>query len=146
MKLKILKKFRKIKAVDDITIDLNQGEVLGFLGPNGAGKSTTMKMVSGFLTPSSGQIKLNGVNILEKPNIAKLNLGYLPEGAPAYGEMTPFSYLKFIAQIRKLGKNKVSKVHEIIERINLTSVMNQPIETLSKVIREKGGARTSNNP
>ena len=133
------KNFEKIKAVDDITIDLNQGEVLGFLGPNGAGKSTTMKMVTGFLKPSSGQIKLNGVNISEKPNIAKLNLGYLPEGAPAYGEMTPFSYLKFIAQVRKLGKNKVSKVHEIIERINLAGVMNQPIETLSKGYKRRVG-------
>ncbi len=133
------KNFEKIKAVDDITIDLNQGEVLGFLGPNGAGKSTTMKMITGFLAPSSGEIKLNGVNLLERPNIAKLNLGYLPEGAPAYGEMTPFSYLKFIAEVRKLGKDKVSKVHEIIERINLTEVANQPIETLSKGYKRRVG-------
>ncbi len=133
------KNFEQIKAVDDITIDLNQGEVLGFLGPNGAGKSTTMKMITGFLTPSSGEIKLNGVNLLEKPNIAKLDLGYLPEGAPAYGEMTPFSYLKFIAEVRKLGRDKVSRVHEIIERINLTDVVNQPIETLSKGYKRRVG-------
>ena len=133
------KNFEQIKAVDDITIDLNQGEVLGFLGPNGAGKSTTMKMITGFLTPSSGEIKLNGVNLLEKPNIAKLDLGYLPEGAPAYGEMTPFSYLKFIAEVRKIGKDKLSRVHEIIERINLTDVVNQPIETLSKGYKRRVG-------
>lgn len=133
------KNFEQIKAVDDITIDLNQGEVLGFLGPNGAGKSTTMKMITGFLTPSSGEIKLNGVNLLEKPNIAKLDLGYLPEGAPAYGEMTPFSYLKFIAEVRKIGRDKVSRVHEIIERINLTDVVNQPIETLSKGYKRRVG-------
>lgn len=133
------KTFKQIKAVNDITIDLNQGEVLGFLGPNGAGKSTTMKMLTGFLTPSSGKIKLNGIDLFEKPNKAKLNLGYLPEGAPAYGEMTPFTYLKFIADVRKLGKNKQKKIYETIEKINLAEVANQPIETLSKGFKRRVG-------
>ena len=79
----LTKNFEKIKAVNNINIDLNQGEVLGFLGPNGAGKSTTMKMLTGFLTPTSGNIMLNGVDMANKPNLAKLELGYLPEGAPA---------------------------------------------------------------
>lgn len=135
----LVKNFNRIKAVSDITIDLNQGEVLGFLGPNGAGKSTTMKMITGFLTPSSGEIKLNGINLFTEPNKAKLNLGYLPEGAPAYGEMTPFTYLKFIAEIRKLGKIKLKKIHEIIEKINLVEVANQPIETLSKGYKRRVG-------
>ena len=135
----LTKNFEKIKAVNNINIDLNQGEVLGFLGPNGAGKSTTMKMLTGFLTPTSGNIMLNGVDMANKPNLAKLELGYLPEGAPAYGEMTPYSYLKFIAEIRKLGKNKVSKVHNTLERINLSEVANQPIETLSKGYKRRVG-------
>ena len=135
----LTKNFEKIKAVNNINIDLNQGEVLGFLGPNGAGKSTTMKMLTGFLTPTSGNIMLNGVDMANKPNLAKLELGYLPEGAPAYGEMTPYSYLKFIAEIRKLGKNKVSKVHDTLERINLSEVANQPIETLSKGYKRRVG-------
>ena len=131
---------KKIKAVNNINIDLNQGEVLGFLGPNGAGKSTTMKMLTGFLTPTSGNIMLNGVDMANKPNLAKLELGYLPEGAPAYGEMTPYSYLKFIAEIRKLGKNKVSKVHDTLERINLQRSQTNLSRHFRKVTKEGWGS------
>ena len=87
------KTFGPIVAVDDVSFTVGQGEVLGFLGPNGAGKSTTMKMITGFLTPTRGTVKVNGFDVQEQPLEAKKSLGYLPEGAPAYGEMTPLSFL-----------------------------------------------------
>src|SRR5690606_39259504 len=87
------KTFGPIVAVDGVTFKVGQGEVLGFLGPNGAGKSTTMKMITGFLTPTSGTVRICGYNIEEHPLEAKKRIGYLPEGAPAYQDMTPASFL-----------------------------------------------------
>ncbi len=94
------KTFGPIVAVDQVSFTVSQGEVLGFLGPNGAGKSTTMKMITGFLTPTSGTVKVNGFDIQEQPLDAKRTMGYLPEGAPAYGDMTPLSFLVFIGEMR----------------------------------------------
>ncbi len=101
------KQFGPIHAVRNISFSVKKGEVLGFLGPNGAGKSTTMKMVTGFLEPTSGTVSVCGFDILEEPIKAKQKIGYLPEGAPCYGEMTVTSFLNFIADIRQLtGKQK----------------------------------------
>ena len=93
----LTRRFGKLTAVDDVSFTVGQGEVLGFLGPNGAGKSTTMKMVTGFLSPNRGSVKICGHDMLADPLPAKACIGYLPEGAPAYPDMTPLQFLHFIA-------------------------------------------------
>ena len=98
----LCKSFGPIRAVDDISFDVRRGEVLGFLGPNGAGKSTTMKMITGFLTPSAGTARICGHDVAAAPVKAKARIGYLPEGAPAYPDMTPAAFLGFIADIRRV--------------------------------------------
>jgi len=94
------KSFGSFKAVDGISFDVQRGEVLGFLGPNGAGKSTTMKMITGFLTPNTGTARIAGFDIGKAPIEAKRRIGYLPEGAPLYPDMTPLTLLDFVGQIR----------------------------------------------
>ena len=134
------KKFGAIHAVNNLSFSVRKGEVLGFLGPNGAGKSTTMKMITGFLEPTSGTVSVCGHDILENPIAVKKKIGYLPEGAPAYGEMTVKNFLDFIADIRGLkGKDKQGRVDEIIEKINLQTVRNQTIDTLSKGFKRRVG-------
>ena len=134
------KHFGNLVAVDGIDIDVARGEVLGFLGPNGAGKSTTMKMITGFLAPTAGSISVCGHDVLTDPIAAKTCIGYLPEGAPAYAEMTPESFLNFIADIRGLtGKEKTDSIARAVEQINLGGVMHQPIETLSKGFKRRVG-------
>src|SRR5271167_4707797 len=96
----LVKHFGPLKAVDDISFTVPRGEVLGFLGPNGAGKSTTMKMIAGFLTPTAGTAVICGHDVIEQPIAAKRCLGYLPEGAPAYPDMTVAGFLDFVGQIR----------------------------------------------
>src|SRR5210317_852366 len=95
----LTRRFGRLVAVDDVTMSVAAGEVLGFLGPNGAGKSTTMKMIAGFLEPTSGTAVVCGHDVTRAPVEVKRTLGYLPEGAPTYGDMTPLSYLRFIAEI-----------------------------------------------
>lgn len=134
------KKFGPLKAVDGLSLRVEPGEVLGFLGPNGAGKSTTMKMVTGFLTPDGGSVKVAGEDVVTNPLAAKRRIGYLPEGAPLYGDMTPRSFLEFIAQIRGLrGQDKTRRVAEAIARTSLQGVLEKPIETLSKGFKRRVG-------
>ena len=134
------KTFGPIVAVDHVSFTVSQGEVLGFLGPNGAGKSTTMKMITGFLTPTRGTVTVNGFDIQEQPLDAKKNLGYLPEGAPAYGDMTPLSFLAFIGAMRGFrGDALHRRVEETIKKVNLDSVIQRPIETLSKGFKRRVG-------
>ena len=134
------KKFGHLTAVEDISFQVEPGEVLGFLGPNGAGKSTTMKMITGFLAPSSGEIEVSGFNVNNKPIEVKKRIGYLPEGAPSYGEMTAAQYLEFISQVRQLtGQNKKDRIKEVIQRLHLDKVLNQSIETLSKGFKRRVG-------
>ena len=136
----LCKYFKKLKAVDDISLNVEQGEVLGFLGPNGAGKSTTMKMITGYLRPSSGQIAIAGFDIFKNPIAAQKLIGYLPEGAPAYGEMTTLSYLNFIADVRLIPrKDKKTKIEDVLDKINLHGVANQRIEELSKGYKRRVG-------
>ena len=138
------KQFGPIHAVRDISFSVKKGEVLGFLGPNGAGKSTTMKMVTGFLEPTKGTVSICGFDIQEQPIRAKQKIGYLPEGAPSYGEMTVTSFLNFIADIRQLtGQKKQERIEEVIEKINLQSVRHQTIETLSKGFKRRVGVAQS---
>jgi ABC-2 type transport system ATP-binding protein len=127
------KSFGSIKAVDGISLKVRRGEVLGFLGPNGAGKSTTMKMVTGFLEPDSGTARIAGYDVQEMPRAAKANLGYLPEGAPAYVEMTPPGFLRFIAAVRGFrGRDAERRIDAAIAKTGLEDVLAQTIETLSK--------------
>jgi ABC-2 type transport system ATP-binding protein len=134
------KKFGQFIAVDDLSFTANKGQVLGFLGPNGAGKSTTMKMITGFLEPSSGQIKVCGINIDDDPIALKAKIGYLPEGAPSYGEMEVGQFLHFIAALRGIKPTLIkSAVESVISRVNLEKVYFQKIETLSKGFKRRVG-------
>ncbi|MCG8613316.1 MAG: ABC transporter ATP-binding protein [Pseudomonadales bacterium] len=141
IKIENLKKsFGGLQAVNGLSFAVKPGEVLGFLGPNGAGKSTTMKMLTGFLAPTSGQISVDGIDVVSAPKAAQQRIGYLPEGAPAYGDMTVSGFLRFIAQIRGFkGSTLDSKVAEVVEKVQLKSVMGQRIETLSKGFKRRVG-------
>lgn len=137
---RLRKTFGHIIAVDEISLKVARGEVLGFLGPNGAGKSTTMKMLTGFLEPDGGTARICGIPVAERPKEAKSRIGYLPEGAPAYGDMTPGSFLGFIAEIRGFdGAAKSDRVAAAIARTGLEHVIDQPIETLSKGFKRRVG-------
>lgn len=134
------KRFADIKAVDGISLKVPKGEVLGFLGPNGAGKSTTMKMITGFLEPDAGKAVICGIDVFEEPKKAKMQFGYVPEGAPSYGEMTPRTFLSFIAEIRGFrGAQIASRVARSVERAGLEPVLDQVIDTLSKGYKRRVG-------
>lgn len=136
----LAKRFGPIQAVRGVSFAVNKGEVLGFLGPNGAGKSTTMKMITGFLEPTSGSVHICGHDVLNDSIQAKRKIGYLPEGAPSYGEMTVNSFLHFIGEIRGLhGTARTQAVELAISRIHLDSVKYQTIETLSKGFKRRVG-------
>ena len=134
------KNFGSITAVDRLSFEVGSGEVLGFLGPNGAGKSTTMKMLTGFLAPSAGTATINGHDIINDSLAARRIIGYLPEGAPSYGEMTVRNFLEFIARARGFkGREARRKAAAAIDRLNLDRVPEQPIETLSKGFKRRVG-------
>ena len=134
------KNFGVFTAVDDISFTVNKGEVLGFLGPNGAGKSTTMKMITGFLTPSGGKVSVCGADVIKSPIAVKKSIGYLPEGAPAYDDMTVTTFLQFIANIRGYhGAEKTKRIESAIQKANLESVVHKTIETLSKGFKRRVG-------
>jgi ABC-2 type transport system ATP-binding protein len=140
----LVKHFGPIKAVDGISFSVRRGEVLGFLGPNGAGKSTTMKIVTGFLSADSGRIAVGGEDIAANPIAAKRRIGYLPEGAPLYSDMTTRAFLEFAAGIRGFrGEEKRRRVAETVARVQLESVLEQPIETLSKGFKRRVGLAQS---
>lgn len=134
------KRFGPIPAVSGIDLSIGKGEVLGFLGPNGAGKSTTMKMVTGFLAPTSGRVRVCGHDIETDTLAAQSCIGYLPEGAPAYADMTPRQFLSFIAEIRGyVGPAIKAQVESAIAKTELEFVLDQPIETLSKGFKRRVG-------
>ncbi len=134
------KQFGPILAVDRVSLSVAKGEVLGFLGPNGAGKSTTMKMITGFLSPSGGSAMVCGHDVTTDPIAVKSRLGYLPEGAPLYSEMTPESFLAFVAGVRGLiGSARREKIAKAVERTQLQGVLRQPIDTLSKGFKRRVG-------
>jgi len=134
------KVFGPIVAVDRLTMSVGKGEVLGFLGPNGAGKSTTMKMITGFLTPSAGTASVCGHDVKAATLAAQRTIGYLPEGAPAYPDMTPESFLRFVAGVRGLrGKAAKTRIETAADLVQLHGVMRQPIETLSKGFKRRVG-------
>ena len=129
-----LKKFFGAKkAVDGVSFTVDKGEVLGFLGPNGAGKSTTMRVITGFLPPTDGTVTVGGFDVVEDPLRTKALIGYLPENAPAYAEMSVESFLSFVAELRGLrGQAKKAAVDRVIEMCFLDSVAHQSVDTLSK--------------
>jgi len=136
----LTKSYGSLLAVNDISFTVQPGEVLGFLGPNGAGKSTTMKMITGFLTPTSGTIRVCGHDVEADPIAAKACMGYLPEGAPSYGEMTVRTFLEFIANVRGLsGEARKRRLDDVIQRLALSGVLEQAIETLSKGFKRRVG-------
>jgi ABC-2 type transport system ATP-binding protein len=134
------KTFGNRTAVDSISFGVQPGEVLGFLGPNGAGKTTTMRMLAGFIAPTAGRAEICGYDIGEQPVAAKQKIGYLPEGAPSYGEMTPRDFLRFVGEVRGLrALDFQRRLGEVVERLQLGAVLHQPIETLSKGFRRRVG-------
>ena len=136
----ITKRFGALTAVDDVSFSVGRGEVLGFLGPNGAGKSTTMKMVTGFLAPDRGTIRIGGMDIAASPVEVKRWIGYLPEGAPLYGEMTTRGFLQFIAGIRGFrGAEADRRIDSVVEKVSLETVLPMPIDTLSKGFKRRVG-------
>ncbi|PPR76653.1 MAG: putative ABC transporter ATP-binding protein YbhF [Alphaproteobacteria bacterium MarineAlpha3_Bin4] len=136
----LVKRFGPLNAVNSISMAVGRGEVVGFLGPNGAGKSTTMKIITGFLPATSGTVEVCGFDVGEKPVEVQKRLGYLPEGAPAYGDMTPASFLDFVAQVRGYrGAEKQVCIEQIVEKTSLKSVLDQSIETLSKGFKRRVG-------
>lgn len=139
IKVENLKKLFGTKhAVDGISFSVERGEVLGFLGPNGAGKSTTMRAITGFIPPSSGRITVGGHDIVDDPIPAKRLIGYLPENAPAYTDMTVNGFLGFTAEIRGLrGDAKKKAVSRVVEMCFLEAVLHQSVETLSKGYRHR---------
>lgn len=136
----LTKRYGALTAVDDISFKVEAGQVLGFLGPNGAGKSTTMKMITGFLSPTAGSIRVCGHDVESAPLAAKACMGYLPEGAPAYAEMTVRAFLEFIADVRGLtGERRRARLDDVIGRLDLSRVLEQAIETLSKGFKRRVG-------
>ncbi|MBE9606497.1 ABC transporter ATP-binding protein [Acetobacteraceae bacterium H6797] len=137
---RLTKRFGAFTAVDDISFSVPRGQVLGFLGPNGAGKSTTMKMLAGFVTPSAGTARICGEDVVENPVSAKKNLGFLPEGAPTYPEMTVTGFLAFCARVRGYGGSEANdRIANAMAQTQLEGVRLQPIETLSKGFKRRVG-------
>lgn len=136
----LTKRFGPMTAVAGLSLHVVKGEVLGFLGPNGAGKSTAMRMITGFLAPDAGRVSICGYDIEAETNTAQTKIGYLPEGAPAYGDMTPRQFLTFVARVRGYrGADVKARVAAVVEKTDLAPVLEQPIETLSKGFKRRVG-------
>jgi ABC-2 type transport system ATP-binding protein len=127
-------------AVDNIDLDIHRGEIIGLLGPNGAGKTTTLRMLTGFLRPSSGVIKIKDYNINDNPLEIKKLMGYLPESAPLYHEMLVFDYLNYVADIRNIEKGKKAiRIEQLADLCGISEVMHMPISALSKGYKQRVG-------
>ena len=136
----ITKKFGSFLAVKNLSFSLNKGEILGFLGPNGAGKTTTMRIITGFLSPNDGSIKINGKDLTDDPISCRRLIGYVPEGSPLYNEMSVIDFLRFICEIRDLGNKNIEKeTSRVIKLLKLENVLFQKIETLSKGYKRRVG-------
>lgn len=136
----LVKNYGAKRAVDNVNFSVKRGDILGFLGPNGAGKSTTMKMITGYITPTAGTAIVDGHDVRQDPVAVKRAIGYLPESAPAYGEMTVEEFLRFIADARGYrGEERQTKLDRAIKLTHLDTVRHQTIETLSKGYRQRVG-------
>jgi ABC-2 type transport system ATP-binding protein len=137
---RLTKRFGAFTAVDDVSFTVARGEVLGFLGPNGAGKSTTMRMLAGFMTPTAGTARICGDDVVDKPVAARRHLGFLPEGAPTYPEMTVTGFLRFCGRARGFrGDALADAVARAMRLTQLEGVRLQPVETLSKGFKRRVG-------
>jgi ABC-2 type transport system ATP-binding protein len=127
-------------AVDNISFEVGRGEILGFLGPNGAGKTTTMRIITGYMPPTRGEVKVCGIDVLEKPVEAKRLIGYLPENPPVYSDMTVISYLKFVARLKRVPRNKIKeRLDFVLEKCGLKDVKGRIIGNLSRGYRQRVG-------
>ena len=137
----LVKTYGAKRAVDGVSFTVKRGDILGFLGPNGAGKSTTMKMITGFLRPDAGTAKVDGIDVTVDPVAVKSRLGYLPESAPAYPEMTVEEFLSFVAEVRGYRSAEAKRVHvdRVVGLTHLGPVLHQSIETLSKGFKQRVG-------
>lgn len=135
----LVKKYGKNYAVNDISFNVNKGEIVGFLGPNGAGKSTTMNILTGYLSATGGSVKIAGIDVLENPIEAKKHIGFLPEHPPLYLDMTVKEYLSFVFDLKKCNLNKKKHIEEIVDVINIGDVYKRPISHLSKGYRQRVG-------
>ena len=134
------KNYGNLQAVKGVSFEVKPGEVLGFLGPNGAGKSTTMRMITGYIEPTAGSISVLGTDVLANPRKAQEIMGYLPEGAPLYGEMTVAAFLRFVGNVRGLtGIHLEQRFNEVVAQVSLDKVLSQPIDTLSKGYKRRVG-------
>lgn len=134
----ITKKYGSFIAVDDISFEIEEGEIVGFLGPNGAGKSTTMNMITGFIEPSSGKIIVDGYDISKKPKKAKRQIGYMPEGVPLYYELTVKEFVTYMAEMKKTDKKeRKEKVKKVLEETGLVEVQNKLIRNLSRGYKQR---------
>lgn len=134
----LYKSYGQKEAVKNVSFSIKKGEILGFIGPNGAGKSTTMRMITGFITPTSGEILIDGLSVAEHPLQTKQKIGYLPESAPVYKNMTVYGFLKFCAQMRGIPKKQLkTEIATAMADCFLETVKNQKIETLSKGFRHR---------
>ncbi|TAL96045.1 MAG: ABC transporter ATP-binding protein, partial [Rhodanobacter sp.] len=136
----LTRRYGNLTAVDALSIRVEPGQVLGLLGPNGAGKTTAMRMIAGFLVPTSGSARVCGHDVLREPLQAKRALGYLPEGAPSYGEMTVREFLQFIVRMRGLkGEAGYRRFDAVVQQLQLDDVLGLGIDTLSKGLRRRVG-------
>ncbi|MCV2885025.1 ABC transporter ATP-binding protein [Aestuariibacter sp. AA17] len=136
----VIKKFGDFIAVDGLSFDIKPGDVVGFLGPNGAGKSTTMKILTGFIEPTEGEVRVGNMAMDQSRKDIQTKIGYLPEGAPAYGDMTPAQFLHFIAEVRGLkGDAKHARIKEVVQQVELQDVLDKPIDNLSKGFKRRVG-------
>ncbi|AEJ19432.1 ABC transporter ATP-binding protein [Gracilinema caldarium] len=134
------KQYGNVQAVRDVSFQVGTGQVIGLLGPNGAGKTTIMKILTGYHFPSSGVAYIDGLSVEDYPEEIKKKIGYLPENAPSYGDLTPLEYLSFVAEARQLPKEKrQNRINEVMALCSIQEVRNKPIETLSKGYRQRLG-------
>jgi len=136
----LTKRYGNLVAIDNVSFRVGHGEILGFLGPNGAGKTTTMRIISGYMPPTDGTVRVGDFDVLEDPIKAKRQIGYLPENPPLYNDMTVQGYLDFVADIKNVsGKNKKAKIDLAMERCGITDVRKRLIGNLSKGYRQRVG-------
>ncbi len=136
----LVKYFGETKAVGNISVDIPEGQILGLLGPNGAGKTTTLRMLTGYIKPSSGSIVVNGIDASQNFIEIKRHIGYLPESSPIYTDMLVYDYLKFIADIREINSSKqMNRLQELADLCGIRSVMHKPVSTLSKGFKQRVG-------
>lgn len=136
----LVKRYGDHTAVDHLSFTIEKGKIYGFLGPNGAGKSTTMNMITGYIASTEGTVKIDGHDILEEPEAAKKCIGYLPEQPPLYFDMTVLEYMKFVADLKKIPKNKkASMIQEVMDMVKISDMKNRLIKNLSKGYRQRVG-------